>query len=123
MAPLKVLTREEVSRHSTEGDLWIIIDTVVYDMSRFIDMHPGGAFPILEYAGKDATDAFYGLHKQEVLDKYARYRIGTIEGEKPQVAPRIPGALSKVPYAEPSAWMGYKSPYFTYVKLIWGMRP
>lgn len=112
MAPLKVFTREEVSRHATEGDLWIIIDTVVYDMSRFVDMHPGGAFPILEYAGKDATDAFYGLHRQEVLTKYDRYKIGTIEGEAPQIEFRQPGSLSKVPYAEPSAWMGFKSPYF-----------
>ncbi|KAI9275679.1 acyl-CoA dehydrogenase/oxidase [Phascolomyces articulosus] len=112
MPELKSFTREEVKRHANEDDLWIIIDTVVYDMSRFVDMHPGGAFPILEYAGKDATDAFYGLHRQEVLQKYNRYKIGTIEGEKPQIEFRQHGALSKVPYAEPSAWQGFKSPYF-----------
>ncbi|KAI9499666.1 acyl-CoA dehydrogenase/oxidase [Zychaea mexicana] len=112
MAPSKIYTREEVKRHASEDDLWIIIDTVVYDMSRFIDMHPGGAFPILEFAGKDATEAFYGLHRQEVLQKYKRYEIGTIEGEKPQIDFRQPGSLSKVPYAEPSAWQGFKSPYF-----------
>ncbi|KAI9311301.1 acyl-CoA dehydrogenase/oxidase [Dichotomocladium elegans] len=112
MAPLKSYTREEVGRHTSDNDLWIIIDSSVYDMSRFVDMHPGGAFPILEFAGKDATDAFYGLHRQDVLVKYARYKIGTIEGETPQIEFREPGTLSKVPYAEPSAWMGFKSPYF-----------
>ncbi|CEI89034.1 Putative Acyl-CoA dehydrogenase [Rhizopus microsporus] len=109
---LKTFTREEVKRHASEDDLWIIIDSSVYDMSRFVDMHPGGAFPILEYAGKDATDAFYGLHRQEVLVKYNRYKIGTIAGEKPQIDFQEFGAFSKVPYAEPSAWMGFKSPYF-----------
>ncbi|KAI9319326.1 acyl-CoA dehydrogenase/oxidase [Dichotomocladium elegans] len=113
MPATKTFTREEVSRHSSGEDLWIIIDGAVYDMSRFIDMHPGGAFPILEYAGKDATDAFYGLHRQEVLVKYQRYKIGVIEGETPQVALRQPGDLSAVPYGEPSAWMGFKSPYYT----------
>lgn len=70
MARLKMYTREEVSRHAIEGDLWIIIDTVVNDMSRFIDMHHGGAFPILQVAGEDATNEFYGLHRQDVLLKY-----------------------------------------------------
>lgn len=112
---LKTFTREEVKRHATEEDLWIIIDSSVYDMSRFIDLHPGGAFPILELAGKDATDAFYGLHRQEVLVKYARYKIGTIADEKPQIDFYEEGSFSKVPYAESSAWMGFKSPYFTYV--------
>ncbi|KAG0170056.1 hypothetical protein DFQ28_002596 [Apophysomyces sp. BC1034] len=109
---LKTYTREEVSRHANENDLWIIIDSDVYDMSRFIDLHPGGAFPILEYAGKDATDDFYGLHRQEVLKKYGRYKIGTIEGEQPKIEMREAGSFSKVPYAESSAWMGFKSPYF-----------
>ncbi|ORZ16220.1 acyl-CoA dehydrogenase/oxidase [Absidia repens] len=108
----KVFSRGEVAKHSSEDDIWIIIDTAVYDMSRFIDMHPGGAFPILEYAGKDATDAFYGLHKQDVLIKYDRYKLGTIANEKPQIMFYQPGDISKVPYAESSAWMGYKSPYF-----------
>ncbi|KAI8877986.1 acyl-CoA dehydrogenase NM domain-like protein [Backusella circina FSU 941] len=108
----KFYTREEVKRHSTEEDLWIIIDTSVYDMTDFINFHPGGAFPILELAGKDATDAFYGLHRQEVLVKYDKYKIGTIEGEKPQIDIYQSGDLSKVPYAESSAWMGFKSPYF-----------
>ncbi|KAI7885262.1 acyl-CoA dehydrogenase NM domain-like protein [Lichtheimia hyalospora FSU 10163] len=112
MTQLKTFTREEVSRHAAEDDLWIIIDNAVYDVSEFVDLHPGGVFPIMELAGKDATEAFYGLHRQEVLIKYDRLKIGTIAGEEPQIAIRQPGEISRVPYAEPSAWMGYKSPYF-----------
>ena len=112
MSSHKEYTREQVSRHATENDMWIIIDTSIYDMSDFIDLHPGGAFPILEYAGKDATDAFYGLHRQEVLLKYARYKIGTIINETPRIPVRQHGAISTVPYGEISAFMGYKSPYY-----------
>ncbi|CDS13227.1 hypothetical protein LRAMOSA05405 [Lichtheimia ramosa] len=112
MSSYKQYTREQVSRHAADNDMWIIIDTSVYNMSDFIDLHPGGAFPILEYAGKDATDAFYGLHRQEVLLKYARYKIGTIVNETPSIPIRQHGDLSTVPYSEISAFMGYKSPYY-----------
>lgn len=68
--------------------------------------------------GQDATETFYGLHRHEVLEKpqFIRLVVGTIKDEKPQIVGRVPGALSKVPYAEPT-WLseGYHSPYFTEV--------
>lgn len=67
-------------------------------------------------AGQDATEAFYGLHKHEVIIKpqYARLQIGFIEGEQPTIRARDVGELSTVPYAEPT-WLtpGCYSPYFT----------
>ncbi|KAJ7284902.1 acyl-CoA dehydrogenase [Mycena rebaudengoi] len=115
---LKQFSTEEVSKHAKEGDLWIIIDSKVFDLSKFAAMHPGGLSVLLdeEVAGQDATDAFFGLHRHEVLLKpqYKRLQIGTIAGEEPQIFPRENGALSQVPYAEPT-WLtpGFKSPYFT----------
>ena len=70
---------------------------------------------LLAAAGQDATDAFYGLHRHEVLLKpqYARLQIGIITGEKSQIVSNVPGELSEVPYAEPT-WLskGYHSPYY-----------
>ncbi|KAJ7284912.1 acyl-CoA dehydrogenase/oxidase [Mycena rebaudengoi] len=115
---LKQFSTEEVSKHAKEGDLWIIIDAKVFDLSKFAAMHPGGLNVLLdeEVAGQDATDAFFGLHRHEVLLKpqYKRLQIGTIVGGEPQIFPRENGALSQVPYAEPT-WLtpGFKSPYFT----------
>lgn len=40
----KQFTREEVAKHNKAGDLWIVVDSKVYDVSRFADMHPGGAY-------------------------------------------------------------------------------
>lgn len=66
-------------------------------------------------AGQDATNVFFGLHRYEVLQKpqYARLQIGVIADAEQQVFPRSIGALSKVPYAEPT-WLtkGYYSPYY-----------
>ena len=41
-------------------------------------------------------------------------QIGTVVGQKEQIKPPIPGALSEVPYAEPT-WLskGYHTPYYT----------
>ncbi len=51
----KTFTREEVAQKNSEDNAWIIVDTVVYDISKFAAMHPGGEKLLLEYAGKDAT--------------------------------------------------------------------
>lgn len=66
-----------------------------------------------QVAGTDATEAFYNLHRQEVIQKFQNLCIGTIEGEKPQVLEQKPGDLSTVPYAEPQ-WLTkpYHSPYY-----------
>lgn len=44
------------------------------------------------------------MHRSEVLVKYGRYIIGTIEGQKPKYILPTPGVLSPVPYAEPG-WL------------------
>ena len=70
-------------------------------------------------AGQDATEAFYGLHRNEVIEKpqYKRLQIGVIGGEQSVITGRIQGELSKVPYAEPT-WLadGYHNPYYTEVR-------
>jgi len=106
-------TREEVARHNKEDGLWLIIDTKVYDVTEFVDAHPGGLHVLREVAGKDCTRDFYNLHRQEVLQKYPELYIGTLQGEEPQILVPNPGDLSHVPYGEPT-WLSpeYNSPYF-----------
>lgn len=60
----------------------------------------------MDVAGQDATDAFFGLHRHEILLKpnYARLQIGTIKGEKEEITAPKPGDLSLVPYAE-APWL------------------
>jgi alkylation response protein AidB-like acyl-CoA dehydrogenase len=115
---LKEFSREEVAKHNKENDLWVVIDAKVYNLTRFVNLHPGGKSVLLdaEIAGKDATEAFYGLHRHEVLERsqYKRLQIGTIIGEKPVLYGHNPGEISEVPYAEPT-WLckAYHSPYYS----------
>lgn len=115
---LRQIRRDEVAKHNQPDDLWVIIDAKVYDLSKFKGLHPGGISVLIdeEIAGQDATEAFYSLHRHEVLEKpqYQRLQIGIIEGEKPVIHSRIVGELSRFPYAEPT-WLtpGYHSPYYS----------
>ena len=38
-----------------------------YDVTKFAGVHPGGTQILLEYAGKDATEDFYALHRRHGL--------------------------------------------------------
>jgi len=107
------LTRQEVAKHTSEEDLWVIVDHKIYDLSDFVYAHPGGSVVLLQFAGQDATQAFYNLHRHEVLQQYSDLCLGVVEGEKSEVIDPQPGDLSKVPYAEP-LWLTpqFKTPYY-----------
>ena len=54
----RVVTAAELARHSTRDDCWCAIHGKVYNVTSFLDDHPGGANIMVKYAGKDATRAF-----------------------------------------------------------------
>ncbi|KAK6465203.1 cytochrome b2, mitochondrial precursor [Scheffersomyces coipomensis] len=72
---------EEIKKHNTKKDCWVIIHGKVYNVSDFIDEHPGGSAIILKYAGKDATKAFDPVHPGDTLIKYLapKYHLGDAE--------------------------------------------
>jgi len=56
--PLRRYSREEVRRHCTHGDFWVVLCGRVYDITPYLDFHPGGAEIFLEFAGQDVTVPF-----------------------------------------------------------------
>lgn len=39
----KALTAAEISKHKSDEDAWIVVDGLVYDITCFLQTHPGGA--------------------------------------------------------------------------------
>jgi len=71
-------TREEVAKHATQNDLWVIIDGQVYDLTRYVDPHPGG-LEIMKNAGGDASAGFHGdQHPEHVMATARKYLIGRL---------------------------------------------
>ncbi|KAF8203685.1 FMN-dependent dehydrogenase-domain-containing protein [Pholiota molesta] len=65
MAPL---TLDQVAQHNSKSSCWVIIQNKVYDVTEFLDEHPGGAAIILKYAGRDATAVYEPIHPPDALD-------------------------------------------------------
>lgn len=77
----KEYTAEEVAKHKTEKDCWVIVNGDVLDVTDFLKDHPGGKKAIMIYAGRDATEEFNMLHKADVVEKYAPSSIiGKLKG-------------------------------------------
>mmetsp|Transcript_88066 Transcript_88066/g.221648 ORF Transcript_88066/g.221648 Transcript_88066/m.221648 type:complete len:722 (-) Transcript_88066:212-2377(-) len=75
-APVAAISRSmplsEVNRHCVPEDCWVAINGTVYDLTEFMDRHPGGPTVILNWAGKDASKMFNDVHKGVKIDQYLR---------------------------------------------------
>ena len=52
---LQTYTWDEVKKRTGNGEKWIVVNGSVYDVTRWMKKHPGGAKIISHFAGQDAT--------------------------------------------------------------------
>lgn len=79
---MKAFTRQQVEQHKPgdQGGVWLIVDNKVYDVTSFVDDHPGGKKVLLSAAGTDASEKFHQFHNRSVLEKVAKkFEIGTVK--------------------------------------------
>jgi len=75
----RTFTEAEVSTHNKRSDLWIILKNKVYDVTPFVEEHPGGD-AILNNAGGDSTVGFFGpQHGTKVFEMLDDFLIGDLE--------------------------------------------
>ncbi|GAV59022.1 Cyt-b5 domain-containing protein [Cephalotus follicularis] len=76
----KVFTLAQVSEHNNSKDCWLIINGKVYDVTKFLDDHPGGDEVLLSATGKDASDDFEDVgHSDSARDMMDKYYVGDID--------------------------------------------
>merc|ERR1719428_344140 len=77
---------EEVAKHTTKTDCWVVVSGQVLNVTKFLGEHPGGELAILTFAGKDATEEFDMIHPPDVIGKYAPDAVIGIVGTAAQAA-------------------------------------
>ncbi|KAK6200274.1 cytochrome b5 [Scheffersomyces amazonensis] len=78
---LKTYTIDEVSEHNKVDDLWIVYNGQVYDVTKYVDEHPGGEEVIVDVAGSDATEAFNDIgHSDDAHQILSGLLVGKLEG-------------------------------------------
>ncbi|XP_051235827.1 cytochrome b5 [Dicentrarchus labrax] len=76
---VKYYTLEEVRVHNMSHDTWLIIHDKVYDITTFLEEHPGGEEVLLEQAGADATESFEDVgHSTDAREMLQQYFIGEL---------------------------------------------
>ena len=55
-------TLQDVAKRNSSAECWVAIDGGVYDLTKWIRSHPGGAGAITQLCGKDGTSQFLGRH-------------------------------------------------------------
>ncbi|CAN0896203.1 Cytochrome b5 isoform A [Linum grandiflorum] len=84
----KLVSMQEASEHNSKDDCWIVIDGKVYDVSSYLDDHPGGDDVLLQATGKDATDDFEDAgHSETAREELKTFFIGELDTT---TAPAIP---------------------------------
>ena len=107
-----LLTEAEIARHNKESDCWIIIKGKVYDVTDYLDDHPGGVEIITDLAGQDSTEDFDDVgHSEEAYAQLVDFYIGDVGGVKVgssgdagvQKGEEIPAAKAASPLDEEDA--------------------
>ncbi len=75
----------ELPSHNSRNNCWLAINGKVYDVTKYIYSHPGGAGEIIRYCGQEATQAFATMdkarprdHSQSAYNMLADYYIGEL---------------------------------------------
>eukprot|EP00192_Tetraselmis_astigmatica_P004037 CAMPEP_0117685094 /NCGR_PEP_ID=MMETSP0804-20121206/21531_1 /TAXON_ID=1074897 /ORGANISM="Tetraselmis astigmatica, Strain CCMP880" /LENGTH=465 /DNA_ID=CAMNT_0005496293 /DNA_START=397 /DNA_END=1794 /DNA_ORIENTATION=+ len=112
-----VVTWEEVARHSSDDDLWVVIHGVAYNLTGWAAEHPGGVQTINMSAGRDMTDEFDAYHPNYVKHMLGRFKVGEMETAYQKVLPDYQVAYRKLVQQFSDAGL-YKTDYSFYARRV-----
>ena len=80
------LCRSEIAKHRNVDDAWVIVDGAVYDVTSFLESHPGGLTVTEKHLGTDIGYVFRSdevhNHSSTAFDILEQYKIGVIKNEQ-----------------------------------------
>ncbi|KAK1330549.1 hypothetical protein QTO34_010739 [Cnephaeus nilssonii] len=94
--PVTYYRLEEVAKRNTSKEIWLVIHGRVYDVTRFLNEHPGGEEVLLEQAGADASESFEDVgHSSDAREMLKQYYIGDVHPNdlKPESGSKVRSPL------------------------------
>uniref|UniRef100_A0A0A9WVI7 Cytochrome b5 n=2 Tax=Lygus hesperus TaxID=30085 RepID=A0A0A9WVI7_LYGHE len=99
----KIFRLEEVKQNKNSKSTWVIIHNSVYNVTEFLNEHPGGEEVLLEQAGRDASEAFEDVgHSSDAREMMEKYKIGELAEEDRVKTDRKPQAWGSDPSSSTS---------------------
>lgn len=73
-------TMAEVEDNDSSDSCWAVTDGAVYDLTAWIDEHPGGGARIEQLCGTDASEAFDAQHggQENPEEQLSEFEIGVL---------------------------------------------
>nr|XP_046212225.1 cytochrome b5 [Oncorhynchus gorbuscha] len=101
---VKYYRLSEIEEQNTFKSTWIIINFNVYDVTKFLEEHPGGEEVLREQAGGDATESFEDVgHSSDAKEMAANMVIGELHpDDRPKMAK--PSVSLATTIEETSSW-------------------
>ncbi|KAF9387977.1 fatty acid alpha-hydroxylase [Podila verticillata] len=82
-APTQTFTPAQVESHNTEDSCWVVHKNKIYDVTSFVQDHPGGEDYILDHAGQDVTklmqDELQHLHSEGAYEMLDEFFVGSLD--------------------------------------------
>jgi len=112
--PVKIFRMSEVEKHNTaKGEnksIWTVIHDKVYDITNFLDEHPGGEEILIENAGVDSSESFEDVgHSSDAREMLNDYYLGDLHEDDrsklEQVAPKSWGGSPSDSTTSDSSWI------------------
>ncbi|KAJ2016642.1 hypothetical protein H4218_005196 [Coemansia sp. IMI 209128] len=63
VSELRLISMDEVALHNKRTDCWMVIAGKVYNVTHYLEYHPGGKGELMRAAGRDGTDLFIKTHQ------------------------------------------------------------
>lgn len=73
------ITKEELAKHNKKEDCWCSFQGDVYNLTSYLDLHPGGVLSIMEYAGDDMTEGYMKWHSYIPPSIFEKLKIGKLK--------------------------------------------
>jgi cytochrome b involved in lipid metabolism len=92
----KTLTTSEVALHTSATDCWSIVNGKVYNLTSYVNSHPGGAANIKNICGKDGSSAFANQHGTASTPNnvLSNYLLGPVGATVANIVPQSTGTSS-----------------------------